>query len=480
MRTVAWSFINTFLSKGFSFVFSIVIGNLLLPGDLGLVVTLILIVTYMASLLSMNLGGGIVRKLNDIKEGGESSHYFSAGFLLTIVLSAVSIIIFFILEEPITGVFKISAAKHVIYLAMPLIFFNMQRNYLTHVLQARMRFKTLALVNISAAVAQMFVTLILLLSGFGVEGVFYGVYSGGLVALVPLMFINTRHYGLTLNRATFQNLKKLAAFSSVIFVGSIAVLLDQRIDMLFVAHYLDHESVAVYNYALKFSLLFILFGQSISRITYPKFTRAFTLDSPQNINKLFSFAVNFAFFFLTIISMIFLFNSEWIINLVLPSFYLRIIPFLLILFIGIVPKAVVSSVGTFFTAQGIPSISAKINWGLLGINVVLNILLIPKFGLLGAAIATTTSFLLKPLIMFFLISKQVTVQYQYFKLMLHFLLFTGLLITGNYIESYFVREMIIIVYMLYTYSVFLNSEEKQYLQLNLNKLNRKMLQFVRV
>jgi O-antigen/teichoic acid export membrane protein len=479
MKRAAWSFAHTFLSKGFSFLFSIIIGNLLLPDNLGLVVTIILIVTYMASIFSMNLGGGVIQKINDRKEKERASQYFSAGLVLTLILTFVAIVVFYLLRNPVMQVFNISMEKEIYYLALPLLFFTMQRSYLNHVLQARMQFKTLALINISAAAVQMLVTLLLLLSGMGVKGVFFGMYSGGMVAVLPHFYINIRYYGLSLDGETIKSLKSLAAFSSVIFVGSIAVLLDQRIDMLFVAHFLDNEHVALYNYALKFSLLFILFGQSISRITYPKFTRAFTLQTPKNINKLFAFAVNFTFFFLTIISLIFLFNSKWIINLILPEFYVKIIPFLLILFIGIVPKAVVSSVGTLFTAKGTPSVSAKINWSLLAVNVVLNILLIPKYGLMGAAVATTTSFFLKPIIMFFLISRKVQLEYPFNNLIIHFIIYIGLMVSGYHINNYLIRELLVISYGIYCYSSFLNREERQYLQLNLNRFNHKMLKFIR-
>jgi len=480
MRNVAWSFGNTFLSKGFSFIFSVIIGNLMLPGELGLFVTLMLIITYGANIFSINLGGGIVQKLNSITDSAEQSRFFTAGVMGTLFLSILAMVVLFLIRGWVIRLFQVPNAREVIHLTYPLLALAMLKSYFTHVHQAHLNFRQLTLISVVADVSQVIVTLLLLLLGYGLQGVFWGLYAGAAIALVPLVHQSVKRYGLILNASTWNHLWGLLGFSSVIFIGSVAVLLDQRIDMLFVAHFLENQDVALYDYVLKFSLLFVLFGNSISRVTYPKFTRAFSTHPREDINQTLSFSLNYTFFFLTLASLLFFLHAELIIDLILPSFYVQLVPYLLILLVGVIPKSVVTSVGTLFTAKGIPSVSAWINWLLLAVNVALNIILIPRYGLYGAAFATSTSFLLKPVIVFALIARKIKVQYPFGRLLLNFVLFIGVLVGGHFIDHYLLRELLFLAYLFYCYRLFLGREEKQYLQLGWSRFHHKMLQFIRM
>lgn len=479
MKNVIWSLGNAVLSKGFSFVFTVIIGNLLLPEQLGLFVTLLLVVTYAANIFSLNLGSGIVQKMNTRSNQEEASQLFSAGIISMMLLSATALVVFYLLSGPLIRLFDIPSASRVIHMTYPLLVLTMLRSYLSHVYQAELRFRQLTMINMYAAIAQVLVTLLLVYAGMGLKGVFWGLYSSSLLALVPLTYHNFRRFNLDFARATFYKIRELAGFSSIIFVGSIAVLLDKRIDMIFVAHFLDNQDVAVYDYVLKFALLFVLFGGSISKVTYPRFTQAFSTQTG-NIDRIFSFSLNYTFFFLTAAALLFFFHAGLIIDLLLPGFYLQMIPYLLILLVGVIPRSVEASVGTLFTARGLPSVSLWVNWLLLAVNVGLNLLLIPRYGLYGAAIATTTSFLLKPMIMLNLIARRLRVAYPYWKLILNFAVFITVLVAGHFVEHYLLREAILVAYLLYSYHVFLTTTEKEYLLSGWQRFNGRFLQWMRL
>ena len=475
MKHFAWSFLNTFLSKGFSFVFSIILGNLLLPEELGVFLTFVLILSYFVTIFSFNLGGGIVHKLNNSRETEYRNHYFSAGLVLMAGFSLFACFLFLMAQDFILQAFNISNAANILVMIIGLIPLNMFREYLNRVLQADLKFKRLTVINLISVITQVIVTVFLIYQGKGIAGVIYGLYAGAIIGLFSLIPLFIPNYKLVFNRHTFYSSKNLVRFSGLIFVGSIAVLLDKRIDMLFVAHFLDTESLAVYNYALKFSLIFLLIGNSISRVTYPKLSKSFSNDAHQNTNKLFNFSLSFSFLLLSVLSMAVLFNADIIVDALLPSYYLKAVPFLLILFIGVIPKAVVSSVGTIFSAKGIPSVSAKLNWVMLGMNVVLNILLIPRLGLYGAAIATSVSFFIKPFFIFYLIKKNFTYIHKFDRIILNFFLFVAVLVSGSFIEHIVIKELLILVYGGYCIFLFLRKEEKLYLFKEIKKLNVSLL-----
>lgn len=467
------------LNRGFSFIFSIILGNILLPHDLGLYVTVVLVIAYFANILSFNIGNGIIQKLNDKSEQEYRNNYFTAGLVFILSFSLVGVLMFLALRGSIVQIFNIAEARYIMNLAVILIPLMMLRSFFLHILQSEMEFKKLTYINLSAGAVQTVVAIMLVYLGYDLKGVFYGLYSGETLGLILASTIALKRFGILVNKETYRKASRLIKFSSVIFIGSLAVLLDKRVDMLFVAHYLDQSTVAVYNYALKFSLFFLLFGSSFSRVTYPRFTKAFTDRSTLALNRLFRYSIDFSFLFITTSSMIFLFNAEYIIDRLLPSYYLEAVPFLLILFIGIVPKAIVSSTGTIFSAKGIPSVSAKVNWALLALNVVLNVILIPRYGLYGAAIATSTTFLLKPALVFYLLSIKTEISYAYSKLGFSFFIFIAFLLLGEALAHIYIKQLMILLYAFYCVFYFLKKEEKDYLYRQFNRINRQVLNYIR-
>ncbi|MFP4525656.1 MAG: lipopolysaccharide biosynthesis protein [Bacteroidales bacterium] len=472
MKNFAWSFFNTFLSKGFSFVFSIILGNLLLPGDLGVFVTVLLVISYLVSVFSFGIGQSLVQKLNDTREVSLHNHYFSAGIVLLVFLSGIGCLLFLSLHDFIFELFDLQVSPGVSKMVVWLIPLNIFREYFSHILQANVKFKKLTLYNLSSVLTQILVTLLLVYYyEMNLRGVFYGLYAGGIVAFVLLLFSVYGKYSLVLSTEALQSSFRLIRFSSLIFIGSFALILDRRIDVLFVSYFLESADVAVYNYALKFSLLFLLAGNSMSKVTYPKLTNAFTSGDLQYVRKIMNFSLDFAFLGLSLLTLLFLFNARYIIQAVLPEYYLQVIPFLPVLFIGILPKAVFSSIGTLFTAKGMPAITAKINWIMVSVNIVLNILLIPVLGLYGAAIATSVSFLGQPVFIILMLIKHLNIQFPVLRILTNLVLAITLIGVGSLIPYIWIKELLILGYAFYCFFIFLSSEEKSFLFKELKQIH---------
>ncbi|MFO8236560.1 MAG: oligosaccharide flippase family protein [Bacteroidales bacterium] len=470
MKNYAWSFFNTFLSKGFSFIFSIILGNLLLPGDLGVFVTILLVITYLVSVFSFGIGQSTVQKLNDRREASMRNHYFSAGMFVLAVFSSLACLLFIGLQKYILQIFEIQRASDILIMVVWLIPLNIFREYFSRILQANKEFRRLTFYNLTSVVIQIFVTILLVYyHNMNLEGVFYGIYTGGASAFILFILYIVKRYTLVFNPYTLQSAFKLIRFSSLIFAGSFALLLDRRIDVLFVSHFLESSDVAIYNYALKFSLLFLLIGNSMSKVSFPKLTNAFSSGASENIERILKYSVDFSFLILSFFALAFLFNAHFLVKLMLPEYYLQAVPFLPLLFIGILPKAVFSSIGTLFTAKGIPAVTARINWIMLGVNIILNLILIPIMGLYGAAIATSVSFLGQPVFIVIMLMKHIDISFPKTKIILNFTLLFLLIIFGTLITNIWVKELIIVMYALYCFFIFLTREEKQYLLTGLKR-----------
>jgi len=453
MKNIFWSLTNSFVTRGFGAIFSIVLGHLILPGELGTYVTLMIIATTVSQLFGLQIGKGVIQKINS-SLNSERNLYFSSGLLGILFLSLLAIATLFLLQWNLIDLFDIHRSNELFYFILPLVFLIIGKEYFMHILQAELRMKRIAKINILAAIIQILLTLALVELGYGIKGIFVGLYCANGFAFFVMGYFAFRNFNLQFSNEILKYGKSLIKFSSLIYIGSIAVLLDKQIDLLLVSHFLPKEEVAVYNYAVKFSLLILVFGNSISRVTFPKMTQAFSTFSDKKINEIFTKSINYSFFILSVGVLFVLFHISFIIGLILPDFYLNMIPALTILMGSLLLFASWSSIGSIFTSKGIPGYSSVLNWIALLINIILSILLIPEFGIIGAAISTSVSFLFRFVAGIILVEIKIKTHYNYTNLLISYLLAVSLIGANFFVlENMIIKELILITYLILCYLI---------------------------
>jgi len=110
MNNFFWSLANNLLNKGFQGIFLIVLGNYLFPKEIGLLVTLMLVAIYAVTFSSLQLGSGVVQKLNHHELKEKRNHYFSAGFILTFAIGIFVTVVFFRFWTLIAQGFQLGAS----------------------------------------------------------------------------------------------------------------------------------------------------------------------------------------------------------------------------------------------------------------------------------------------------------------------------------------------------------------------------------
>ncbi|MFX0203894.1 MAG: lipopolysaccharide biosynthesis protein, partial [Candidatus Hodarchaeota archaeon] len=376
MKSLVWSLVNTFLNEGFSAIFSIILGNLLLPSELGTFVSIMMVLSYSMSLFCLKLGQGALQKLNDARVQHLKSHYFTAGWLGVLSIALTLALSMYLAKDLLVALFKLEDQRLLLMLTIPLLILKTNREYFSRILQADLRLEWLTIINLCGTAIQIISSFLFIWAGYGLYGIIAGVYLGDLIAVIGSSYLSFRTYGLTLEGSVLGSAKDLLKFSALIHLGTIAVFLDKNVDVFFVNYFLAKEQLAVYNYASKLALLMLLFGNSISVVTFPKLTRSFSSFNKEEASRIYSISLNFSFLVLSVFSLILVFHLEYLIDLILPSIYLSVIPPFSILLLAIVLFGSFAAVGTIFTARGIPGYSALSTWVALGINFVLCLTLI--------------------------------------------------------------------------------------------------------
>lgn len=398
MRQYLWSFLHRAAGTGFSAVLALVLGNLLLPGEMGLYVAIMMVASYAVATLSLGIDKSVVQKLNDAALSDRRDAYFTAGGLAAGALAVVVPLSLALFASPLQRLFDLTGAPSLYTLALPLVFLLINNRYYTACLQADQEFRRLVVVRLLSSTVKLLGALSLLELGYGLPGLMVGIYAGELTELLLLAVSCYRSYDVALGAPTVIAARDTLGFGLVIHLSAVAVFLDKNVDLLLVNYYLEKADLAVYNYAMRGALLLLLLGNAVSGVTYPRLTAAFTSGDTERVKRLYSGGIKVVFTILSVGALGALIHIRPLVTLVLPEYYLRLVSPFTLLVVAMVLFGAVAAVGTVLTAKGVPQYGAFINWGAAALNGVLCLILIPRYGVMGAAAATGGTFALRSVV----------------------------------------------------------------------------------
>ncbi|MCP4157011.1 MAG: oligosaccharide flippase family protein [bacterium] len=183
--------------------------------------------------------------------------------------------------------------------------------------------------------------------------------------------------------------KEFFKFSLPLILSNLVQVLRKRTDVLIIAFFLPAAAVGLYYAALPFAMILTVFLFSINRIIMPVVTETISSGDTAAARELFKdFAVLSFQMTLPVFLFIFFF-SEDIIRIVYGSKFEGAGELLRILMLGFFLNAVSGSYGEFFKAFNKSLLFFYISASGSAVNIGLMILLIPRWGIHGAAWATT-------------------------------------------------------------------------------------------
>jgi O-antigen/teichoic acid export membrane protein len=173
-------------------------------------------------------------------------------------------------------------------------------------------------------------------------------------------------------------------------IGGIAVVLYLRLDNLLVGLFLNEQSVGVYSAAYRFTEPFMLVFSSLSLSIYASLSRYAKNNESKKVDKTMLQILATVIGLSSIGALLLSFFAVRLLAMI-SSEYHNAVTVLRILSLSIVFKALNAQLTAMINSRGRFSIITVIAIINLTINMVLNLLMIPKYGIIGAAIAVTTT-----------------------------------------------------------------------------------------
>jgi O-antigen/teichoic acid export membrane protein len=162
-------------------------------------------------------------------------------------------------------------------------------------------------------------------------------------------------------------------------------------DIMMIGYYLNPAAVAVYNVATRITNYMEVPMSGLSQAVYPRIAMANNTGSRTAVADLYEKSIGLLLAILLPMGLGVWLLADWVVLLVAGKAYLAAAPLLQILVLAVMMKPWGRLFGITLDAIGRP----RLNFALLALslvaNVVLNALLIPRWGLHGAAAATSAS-----------------------------------------------------------------------------------------
>jgi O-antigen/teichoic acid export membrane protein len=185
---------------------------------------------------------------------------------------------------------------------------------------------------------------------------------------------------------------KILAYSYPMLLTSSVMFLMGYVDSFMISYYLDEYQVGIYSVCLNLSMILTFIPLSIGGFIAPKISQAHSKEDSSKVKEIFSNSIKLiTVVTIPIFSLLYAY-PELFLGLFGEEFVVASTT-LLIINLGFLSEAMTAPVGFILNMTDNQHIFMRILIIALVINIVLNALLIPLYGINGAAIAILSSML---------------------------------------------------------------------------------------
>jgi O-antigen/teichoic acid export membrane protein len=250
---------------------------------------------------------------------------------------------------------------------------------------------------------------VLVSMGAGVRGIIYGLFTG----LVVMLAWGAWKSSTPLDPPTFGHARSLFDYSKYAFASSIGGYFYSWMDVAIIGLFLTQSDVGVYEIAWRVTTVVMLFSSSIATTIFPQVSQWDAENTTERIESLLPEAIAPALFVaIPAFFGVVIFSKE-ILGLVFGAEYTAGWLVLIIL----MGEKVVQSVHIILgrSLQGIdrPDLAAKASIISLVLNFVLNVVFVFEYGIVGAAVATATSFIMNSVLHVYYLSRFTSIRVPY-------------------------------------------------------------------
>lgn len=306
-------------------------------------------------------------------------------------------------------------------------------------------------------------TIILFYFGFGILSPVIAYAIGSFISFLVMLFFS-RKYWFVFSFKLYplrSMVKRLIGFGLPLMFGGFGNMIINQLDVLLITFFMTLTDVGIYNVILPTAMMFLIFGSSVSMILFPMFSELYAKKLFNKIREGIKLLYKYLFvallpFFLAL----FAFADIFLTTAFGDVYGSGVLPFRFLL-IGVLFFIFAVLNNTILNAAGHPRFVMKSFLIVAAFNAVFNIILIPHFGLTGAAVTTMFSYFFLLLFSVYKLSKLFHISAPWFQWLKTF--FVG----GIFIGSIYLLNKFIVLPLLIKISLILVLSFSSYLIISL-------------
>jgi O-antigen/teichoic acid export membrane protein len=399
----------------------VIIARALGPEGKGILSIAFLVPTLICTFFVFDSGVGIryylAKKPDQVGDMVKSS--FVCGGLLGITL----VLLFYLTLIPFHKLITQRIPVDILSISILLVPFMVTGYLFSAVLSGLKRFFTVSVIGLADIATYTVLILVLSQISLTTKGVVISKLATSFA--IALIFVTVMWKGKLITRlATVDGrlLKDIVKYGLKSYPGTIAQFLSYRFDFFLVAYFLSFAQVGLYALAVSWSELLFYLPDSMAMALFPAIASSRSIKDSNELTAIMTKAVMIIMFVGSIFIFLFagklipLLYTDKFLNSIYPLFILLpgvimlsvwkiVLSDLFILLPGVIMLSVWKIVLSDLAGRGFPqykSISSTI--GMVS-NVVLNIVLIPLYGINGASLATTVSYSLTAILAIYWFTK---------------------------------------------------------------------------
>jgi O-antigen/teichoic acid export membrane protein len=358
------------------------------PSDYGKVETLIALTTVIGIALRMGIHSAFFRFYFDSPEPEARRLVLRTSFWFTMAMATAGLVGGLLLAAPIAdALFGSPDDSELVMAAFVGLWAGMNYEQLTSLFRVEERsvaFVSASLVNIFLTVGA---TLLLVVAlDKGPIGVIVGNFTGTLLVYAVLIGYRREQLGLQFDRSLLREMNR---FGIPLVPTALFLWVTNFSDRLFLVRLADTTEVGLYSVGVRIASAMVLLLTAF-RLAWPAF--AYSIDDDREARRTYAFVLTYVVLVTTWVATGLALLSPWIVDwIAAPAFAesSRVV--------GPLAFSTVAFAGYIVVAIGVGRAKrTQFNWVVTGaaaaVNIALNLLLIPPYGMMGAAIATIAAY----------------------------------------------------------------------------------------
>lgn len=248
------------------------------------------------------------------------------------------------------------------------------------------------------------------LFGIGIGGAAFAYVLAFLITAVLGLFLFWRGYPQVLRekvRITKPLVKKLFVFALPVFIGGLGGLIIGYTDTLMIAGFWSSKQVGFYQTAQPAARILWYLVTPLVVVLFPMISELWARRERKLLRNALHFLIKFSFILIIPAALVFIAFPDIVINLLFGPKYLAGTTVLQILAGAAIVYMLYAILVSTINGIGKPIINTKVVGVMACLNLAGNLLLIPAYGIEGAAIATFSAYTLGLVLMFYYARKLV-------------------------------------------------------------------------